>query len=200
MSFATLDDLRSQLGGGPVITPEYAEKMMHPVAPTTEVDREKFILQHCKGKRVLEFGASGPLHEAIVKVAASCVGVDRYTAPGIYGFNLDDVTETALPSEAADVIICGEILEHLGNPLHFLTRLRKQYAGIPTILSVPNAFGKTGQVWIAKNIENVNADHVAWYSPMTIATLLKRAGYSVGGLFWYGGSGPTANGLVVVTE
>lgn len=210
MSFATIEDLRSQLGGGFVPTPEYRAKQLHPLPKAETVDREKFILKHCQGKRVLEFGASGKLHEAIKGVAASVLGVDRQSGDGILGFDLDDVSESQLPWSVdeggsdnllnPDIIICGEVLEHLGNPLHFLTRLKKQYAGVPVILTVPNAYAAGSAKWLAQGIENVNADHVAWYSPKTLSVLLTRAGYTVGGLFYYNGQGPTAEGLVVVTE
>jgi 2-polyprenyl-3-methyl-5-hydroxy-6-metoxy-1,4-benzoquinol methylase len=201
VSYHTIDELRSQLGGAPAHSAEYVAKMMHPIPITTEVKREAFILSHCQGKRVLEFGASGPLHEAIVKVATFAMGVDRERAPGVVDFDLDDVSQSWLPSLSnVDIIVCGEVLEHLGNPQHFLARMKRQYAGVPVIITVPNAFSAVGHKWAAKNVENVNADHVAWYSPKTLSVLLQRAGYSVGALFWYGGSGPTADGLVVVTE
>jgi hypothetical protein len=202
VSFATIEDLRSQLGeSGSALSPEYRAKQLHELPKTTTVDRAKFILDHCRGKRVLEFGASGPLHDAMVKVAASVEGVDRNDAPGVVGFDLDDVTQTSLPSIIGiELIVCGEVIEHLSNPGWFLTRLRRQYATVPTIITVPNAFAAGNQSWIAKGIENVNKDHVAWYSPKTLSVLLERAGYAVGGLFWYGGNGPTAEGLIVVTE
>lgn len=208
MSYASLDDLRSHLGGQrPEPTPAYREKMLHPIPPDiTSVDRVKFILQHCTGKRVLEFGASGPLFLAIRPVTTSYQGVDRQDGDQIIGFDLDDVSQTWLPvptyweGQKWDLIVCGEILEHLMNPGWFLTRLRRQYLGIPVILTVPNAFADAGRRWILKGIENVNRDHVAYYSPKTVSVLLERVGYHTGGLFWYGGPGPTAEGLIVVTE
>ena len=200
MSFATLDDLRSQLSGAPSLSPEYRAKMLHPIPETTTVDREAFIVKHCTGKRVLEFGASGRLHDKIVDAAALVFGVDREDSPGVMGFDLDDVTQDDLPSQDVDIVICGEVIEHLSNPGHFLARLKRQYAGTPVIITVPNAFAEAGRRWIQKGMENVNKDHVAWYSPQTMRVLLERAGYGVGGLFWYGGSGPTAEGFVVVTE
>lgn len=210
MSFATLDALRSQLGGkpSPAADPAYVAKMLHPVPVTTTVDRTVFILTHCAGKRVLDVGASGPMHAAIVKAARRCVGIDREAGANVFAFDLDDVTKDLSWLEMTengrvvqpDIIICGELLEHLSNPGWLLTRLRRQFAGVPVILTVPNAFADAGRRWILKGTENVNADHVAWYSPKTLAVLLQRAGYTVGGLFWYGGTGPTAEGLVVVTE
>jgi 2-polyprenyl-3-methyl-5-hydroxy-6-metoxy-1,4-benzoquinol methylase len=210
MSYATIDDLRSQLGGASQqAKSDYDAKMMHPLPPATSVDRTVFLLKHVAGKRVLEFGASGPMHDAIVKAAEQVMGVDREDGPGVVGFDLDDVSQQSLPKEVfrgldvvikPDIIICGEVLEHLSNPGWFLTRLKREFEGVPVIITVPNAFAAAAAKWIAKGIENVNQDHVAWYSPKTLSVLLQRAGYAVGGLFWYGGNGPTAEGLIVVTE
>ena len=205
MSYATIDDLRSHLGGAPKQSPEYIAKMMHPFPKATAVDRAAFILGHCTGKRVLEFGASGALHDRIVAAAEITLGIDRIDAVGVYGFDLDDVQQEYLVPAAArgyrpEIVICGEVLEHLSNPGWFLARINRHYAGVPVILTVPNAFSSAGYKWALKGIENVNADHVAWYSPKTLSVLLERAGYAVGGLFYYGGDGPTAEGLIVVTE
>lgn len=225
MIYGTIDDLRSQLGGGSKsqLTPEYRAKQLHELPKAETVDRMAFILKHCAGKRVLEFGASGALHEEIKKVVADYAGVDRDRRLGVMTFDLDDVTQplpditftkdddsNRLALELSkgdhsglvppDLIVCGEVLEHLGNPLHFLTRLKKQYAGIPVIITVPNAYASGSLSWLNKGIENVNGDHVAWYSPKTLSVLLSRAGYTVGGLFYYNGVGPTAEGMVVVTE
>lgn len=202
MSHATIDDLRARLGTAPKASdsPEYRAKMLHKLPEAKTVDRVAFILKHCTGKRVLEFGASGKLAEEIRKVASGYLGVDREASDGVVAFDLDDVRSLAFPAAEADIVVCGEVLEHLGNPQYFLTRLREYYPGTPTIITVPNAFGAAGAGWLAKGYENVNRDHVAWYSPKTISVLLERAGYSIGQLFYYNGEGPTAEGLIVVTE
>lgn len=202
MSYATIDDLRSQLGARPKAPGEqsYADKMLHPIPSAIVVDRAAFILEHCAGKRVLEFGASGPMHAAIVKTAFKVVGVDRVDGDGVIGFDLDDVSQTTLPAYGADVIVCGEVLEHLSNPGWFLTRLKRQYAGVPTIITVPNAYSHAGHAHMTKGIENVNRDHVAWYSFRTLKTLLERHGYGGYQFAWYGGQPLTAEGLVVLCE
>lgn len=204
MSYATLDDLRSQLGGtSPADDPAYRAKQLHPLPEPKTIERAKFIVQHCTDKRVLEFGASGPLTTQLKDVAREYMGVDRESGERIEAFDLDDVSKQTLPSRAMwtpDVIVCGEILEHLSNPGWFLKRLRRQYAGIPLIVTVPNAYSAGSLSWLKQGIENVNRDHVAWYSPKTISTLLQRAGYTVGALFYYNGNGPTAEGLIVCTE
>jgi hypothetical protein len=203
MSYATIDVLRSQLGGKPPkaeLSAEYTAKMLHDLPAPKTVDRAVFILKHVVGKRVLEFGASGPMHEEVRKASVAYMGVDREDGDHVVGFNLDDVSQQSLPAFNPEIIVCGEVLEHLSNPGWFLTRMKAQYAGVPVIITVPNAFSSLGRGWLAKGKENVNIDHVSWYSPRTLATLLSRAGYTYADLFYYNGEGPTAEGLIVVTE
>jgi hypothetical protein len=205
VSYATIADLRSQLGAGPKAkehSAAYAEKMLHQIPDAPVVDREAFILEHCKGKRVLEFGATGHLHELIVEAAALAYGVDRDDADGVIGFDLDDVSKADLPGShiSPEVIVCGEVLEHLSNPGWFLTRLKKQYGGVPTIITVPNAFTDIARGHLAKGVENVNRDHVAWYSFRTLKTLLARAGYTDFSFAWYHGKPIFAEGIVILCE
>ncbi len=58
MSYATIDDLRSQLGARQSSDADvaYAEKMLHALPEIKLVDRAEFILSHVKGKRVLGCG------------------------------------------------------------------------------------------------------------------------------------------------
>lgn len=200
MSYDTIDDLRSQLGAPAALSPAYVAKMMHPIPVAESRDRSKFIIDHVTGKRVLEFGATGPMHDAIVKAAAVTQGVDREASVGVEAFDLDDVSLASLPRmDVPDVIVCGELVEHLSNPGWFLTRLKAQYAEVPVIITVPNAFsGVTRGHLLASSIENVNRDHVAWYSYTTLSVLLLRAGYTVREFYYYGGSGPTSQGLIVI--
>jgi hypothetical protein len=44
--------------------------------------------------------------------------------------------------------------------------------------------------------ENVNIDHVAWYSPRTLRTLLERVGYTIQTFAYYHGDGPGAEGVL----
>jgi hypothetical protein len=49
-------------------------------------------------------------------------------------------------------------------------------------------------------VENVNKDHGAWYSWKTLTTLLERHGFTIREFYWYGGDGPTAQGLIMVVD
>lgn len=202
MSYATLDELRSQLGAPSKSDASHAydAKMLHDLPAGSIVDRTVFIVQKVAGKRVLEFGASGAMHDAIIKASKEVFGVDRCDAPGVIGFDLDDVSQRGLPDKVVDVIVCGEVLEHLSNPGWFLARLTRQYAGVPVVITVPNAFSRISQKHVTKGVENVNIDHVAWYSPRTLRTLVERAGFTIREFAYYNGDGPTAEGLIAVVE
>lgn len=203
MSYATIDALRSHLGSSlTAASAAYAKKQLHVVPEAPEVDRRGFILDLVKGKRVLEFGASGQMHDDIVKAAKACAGVDREDAPGVMGFDLDDVTKAYLPlsDDLVDLIVCGEVIEHLSNPGHFLARLKTQFAGVPVLITVPNAFSTVGLKSLQAGVENCNRDHVCWYSYRTLRTLLERAGYAMKLIGWYHGTPRLAEGLIVLAE
>lgn len=199
--FATLDALRESLArpASRVRSPEYTAKMLHTIPKTTAVDREKFILERCKGKTVLDIGASGRMHGLIVQAAAKCYGIDREDGDGVAGVNLDDVTIGLPVFEGVELVVCGEVLEHLANPGWFLERLKRTYP-VPVIITVPNAFSAAGYANMERGVENVNADHVAWYSWKTMSVLLGRYGYEIDAWHWYGGDPITAEGLIFLVH
>lgn len=200
---ATLTDLRNGRDTA------YEAKMMHPVPPATVVDREAFILDLVRGKVVLDIGASGAMHTAIMCASEFCYGIEHPESPSVSDvlsgehiefIDLDDIARALPKFNDVRVIVCGEVIEHLSNPGHFLARLRAAYRGVPVIITVPNAYSSAGYRWMERGIENVNSDHVAWYSPMTLKTLLGRAGYSIREMHFYNGRPYFAEGIIVVAE
>lgn len=190
---ATLMELRNG------VDPVYWEKQLHPVPDAKAVDRTAFILERCKGKVVLDIGASGRLHESIVRVAAQCYGIDREDSPGVFGIDLDDFHAELPQLPDVEIVICGEVIEHLSNPGWLLKRLKEAYR-CPVIITVPNAHADSGRHWLERGIDCVNRDHVAWYSHRTLQTLLEREGYEIKELRWYNGRPKFSEGLIVVTE
>jgi len=198
-AYASIDDLRSQLGQAKPVSEAYAKKMLHAVPIAEVVDRSEFILERCKGRTVLDVGASGPMHDRIVAVAAKTYGWDREDGEGVTGIDLDN-QDLHLPFyQGIELIVCGEVIEHLSNPGQFLRRLRTRYQGVPVIITVPNAFAEAGRAQLARGTEVVNRDHCAWYSWKTLSVLLERAGYSIAEFCWYNGRPLFAEGLIVVT-
>lgn len=193
----TIDELRASLGDA---SPAYKAKQLHSVPNAPVVNRREFIVGRCKNKIVLDIGASGSLHDALVAAAKTCYGISLEGGPDVLKFDLDDMLG-ALPvwREMPEIVVCGEVIEHLSNPGHFLKRLRRAYP-VPVIVTVPNAFNEINQQSLREGVENCNRDHVAWYSPRTIKTLLERAGYAIMEFAWYKGKPKFAEGMIVVAE
>jgi len=203
VTYATIADLRSTLhlpAASAAAQPAYAAKMLHPIPAADVVDRTGLLVDLTRGKRVLEFGASGPASQRVREGASAYLGVDRTASESVIGFDLDDVTVPDLPAFEAEAIVCGEVLEHLSNPGHFLARLARQYSGVPVVVTVPNAYSEAGRQHALTGVENVNLDHVAWYSHTTLRTLLMRHGYRIASFCWYHGKPFTAEGLIVLAE
>ena len=195
-----LDNLTAYRGLGR----EYGQKQIHDVPDGPVVkNRREWIVERCKGKVVLDVGhASGPLHQQISAAARQTFGLDREASgPQDVAMDLDKVNgcdSLPFPPELGiEIVVCGEVLEHLANPGWFLERLGRTLPAAEVIVSVPNAFSAGGRRWLATNQENVNRDHVCWYSWFTITALLKRYGYHVLEWAWYNGKPMTAEGIVL---
>jgi len=159
--------------------------MVHEIPDTEVIERQTFILKKCLDKTVLDIGCFGHLHREIKKVAKVAYGIDHKMIPDDPTFFQLELTRSPLPElKDVEVVICGEVVEHLSNPGLFLEELRAKYH-CETIFSVPNAFGSFHVSWIRQGKENVNEDHVAYYTYKTFTTLLKRYGYKVSEFYWY---------------
>lgn len=102
-----------------------------------------------------------------------------------------------LPAEATgglgpfDVVVAGEVLEHLGRPAALLEGLHRLLApGAEVLVTVPNAycafrFASYAAAGRRGHGEPVHPDHVAYYSASTLGLLLDRCGYDVEDLAFY---------------
>lgn len=204
--FKTLDDLKDELVEMGNHSPEYWAKQVHTVEPSKVIDREDFLVKLCTGKTVLHVGCTGALDVALRKVATKCYGIDKepQNRPDFMVVDIDKPCAYALGKlayEGVELIVCGEVLEHLSNPGQFLDALRTAYPSIPLAITVPNAFCLSGQEWLVKRgRENVHKDHVCYYSVTTLTTLLKRAGYERTRHYWYKGKPYVSEGLIVLAR
>lgn len=221
-TFKTLDDLKDELAEMGNHSPEYWAKQVHTVEPSKVIDREDFLVKLCTGKTVLHVGCTGALDAALRKVATKCYGIDKEWQPSRADFacmdfdsfggsglemhtNGDFPPHWAFPVKAqfADVelIVCGEVLEHLSNPGVFLDAMRRSYPTQPVAFTVPNAFCEVGVNWLLnRHRENVHKDHVCYYSVTTLTTLLKRAGYERTRHYWYKGKPYVSEGIVLLAR
>ena len=161
-------------------------------------DRVSYLKQLAANLEVLDVGCTGKkadgripdvattLHQALKPVCKSLVGIDN-DASGIKtmereGFKVIccDITLMNL-QRTFDVIIAGEIIEHLSNPGVALKTLGKHLnkAG-RLVLTTCNPFYYRQQSKIMrKGHIQVHPEHTAWYDPLTMSVLLNNSGFTV---------------------
>ena len=165
-------------------------------------DRNRFLVEFVRGKAVLDVGcvdhsadsrARGHwLHDAIRKSAERTVGLDyepeevkRLQAEG-YDVVCADATAFDL-ADKFDVVLAGEVMEHLGCPAGFLNCVRRHLRlGGQLVTSTPNALCINYFVQnLLRGRELDNPDHVGLYSTTTMSALLRRHGFEPQRVLFY---------------
>jgi len=191
--FDSIAALRDHLAA-PGRSLEYVAKMLHEVPDLPVVaDRARYLVEKVKGKAVLDIGCAGPLSPHLRAVATRYHGIDKQEGGDWLHLDVDAAPQD-LPTLVVDLVIAGELLEHLANPGTFLAQLRAKYPATPVYFTVPHA----GAYRVQNDCEIVNRDHVAWYSYTTLKTLLTRHGYVIHEARWYNGEPHKAEGLIVL--
>ncbi len=176
----------------------------HKYIKIQEGDRYEIIKKYIIGKNVLDFGCVDHdwekaisekkdfwLHGFICRYALKCVGVDIYEDE-IKKLNKAGYTSIAGSAENIDlgrkfdVIVAGELMEHLYNPGLFLENVKRHLNdGGVFLISTPNPLflWKFMQVLI-KGAPVVNEDHTCWFDPKTLAYLMTQHGFIVEGIYF----------------
>jgi 2-polyprenyl-3-methyl-5-hydroxy-6-metoxy-1,4-benzoquinol methylase len=159
-----------------------------------EIDeRVKIILNLCENRDVLDVGCvdhmavmsqdENWLHKKIMNVAHHCLGIDiaineiEKIDPK-FNIMFGDAHTINL-QQSFDVIVAGELIEHLENPGIFLRNMSKhlKYNGC-IVLTTPNPFyPKRLLDIIFKGKTYVLNEHTCWYCDITISQLLERCGF-----------------------
>lgn len=168
------------------------------------VDRIAFIKNCCAGKTVLDLGAMDEtaykakqgrgtwLHEEIGKVANEVLGIDSSPLVPPDGLrtgrnstiHLGDILQVGPLMESRsftpDVIVAGELIEHLENPLLFLKGIRAtdKLQGKTLILTTPNATALHNCLIGLLSRESTHHDHLCIFSFKTLYTLCNQAGFA----------------------
>ena len=200
---ATLTDIRDECEGFGTHDPEYFKKQIHKVPDAPVVKRVDYILNACKDKVVLSLGCSGRLQPKIEAVAKESYGldIDPQKCGNFRCMDLDDIDDprdVPGPWRNIELVVAGEILEHLTNPGQLLRALK--LCRCPVLITVPNSHTDGGRYFLSKGFENVNSDHVAYYSWFTLKKLVEKCGYEVKDFAWYNGKPLFAEGLIMVVE
>jgi 2-polyprenyl-3-methyl-5-hydroxy-6-metoxy-1,4-benzoquinol methylase len=171
-------------------------------------DRVTYIVDQCRGKRILHLGCtdwpytegkvkSGALlHSKIKEVAKSLAGVDADEAgveyfqkngfPETYLDNVEQFNNPAVFRQDYDVIVAGEIIEHLENPGMFLRSVQQlMKPSTEIIVTTINAYCFFRFVYYVLRQELVHPDHNYYFSPVVLRKLITRCGLEVTEFFHY---------------
>lgn len=167
------------------------------IAVSQPVDRVSFIAEHCRGKRVLDIGCLDEtallkqdtdhwLHRRISQVATDVVGIDNSehlpeggltTGPNSRIFRGNGISpDISLFDGPIDVIVAGEFIEHLENPMAFLRNMRRDFRGRELVLSTPNGAAFANALLASIGREAQHPDHLLTSTYKTLNTLCGRAG------------------------
>ncbi len=168
------------------------------------LDRDNFLLDAAKGKKVLHLGCVGftladlesrvgfatqSLHGKLTKVA-DVIGVDysedvivEYENLGIFdNIKVGDVEklDKLEISDKFDLVIAGDIIEHLSNPGMMLEGI-KRFCRNDTliIITTPHSFGLINFLKFILGKYQDGPDHVMTFNLDNIHNLLNRHGYLV---------------------
>ncbi|WP_222435770.1 class I SAM-dependent methyltransferase [Rubripirellula tenax] len=176
-----------------------------PITQTGAINgREDAITAMTAGKRILHVGCLDhiPLidekiksgiwfHKILTDSAETCLGIDINQEGIDYVRNSYDVTNiinaNLMTGEGCeqfntqdwDIAIFGEVLEHIDNPVFFLSQFRKFSQGRvkSIIVTVPNAFRRANVLGTFRSRERVNSDHFYWFTPYTLLRVLFQSGW-----------------------
>jgi len=163
------------------------------------VDRINFVKDLCKNKDVLNLGCADVtrldialkkgqhLHVEISKVSRRLIGIDisqesldRLKSIGEFELICWDVERIGeLNVGTFDVVVCGELIEHLSNPGQMLDGIKRLLKpdGI-LIITTPNTLSLKNILHVLIRAQDVNSDfHSLAFTPKTLRTLLHRYGF-----------------------
>jgi hypothetical protein len=163
------------------------------------VDRLDFIADSCVGKVVLDIGCFDEialvkretqywLHGRLAAKAKLVVGVDNSnkippeglsTAANatIYRGDGVHVDESLSGRNDYEVIVAGEFIEHIENPLEFFREMKTRFAGRELIISTPNGVSFANTLLDMTGREVQHHDHLHNFTFKILNTLCLRTGF-----------------------
>ena len=147
------------------------------------------------GRRVLDVGcSSGYLARPLVARGCSVVGLELDADAAEVAREVceevlvGDVETMELPFEPGsfDVVLCGDLIEHLRDPEAFLVRMRPLLrAGGQLVLTTPNVANWTMRLgllagrWRYTERGILDRTHTHFFTRSTLVATLERAGYRI---------------------
>lgn len=180
----------------------------HRLPSGAPVEREDFLLELVRGKRVAHVGfvdehlleakvASGRwLHARLAGAAGEIVGIDIEPEgvawareQGYEAFVADCQDSRALaglPLDPVELVVAGEIIEHLEAPGPFLRACHELVEPNGRIVvTTPNAAALQTFFAPLLGVELIHPDHLSLFSPRTLRVLFERTGWDVEQIVYY---------------
>jgi len=167
------------------------------------IDKNLLLMTICEKKKVLDLGCIDHssktaielgekwLHRNIKDIATSTVGFDILADDAAdlnrlgYEIEVGDAQDFDL-KRTFDVVVAGDLIEHLSNVGGFLESVKKHLANDSVfVFTTPNPFC-IEQVWQAAFNHQVvvNTQHTAWLDPIVSWQVLKRHNLKITGFHW----------------
>jgi SAM-dependent methyltransferase len=177
-------------------------EMVHRLPKSRLVARIPYVAEQGVGRRVIHVGfvdagyqgmqreAGTWLHAHLAAGTSELVGIDldeagveeaRRQGYEAYVADCCDLEQIeALGIEPAEVVVAGEVIEHLDDPGSFLEGLHRLLApGGRLVLTTPNASGLLNGFAAMAGAEINHPDHVILFSWRTLTNLMGRHGWDV---------------------
>ena len=152
-----------------------------------------WVIEKVRGKTCLDIGAIEHdlsytekdtwKHKQLVASASKVVGVDiieefvQVLNERGYDVRLCDATSDVFIGEKFDIVVIGDVLEHVSNPVSLLLfALRHLNDNGEVIVKTPNPHYKGHIKSFIKDRKYLNLEHMAWYSPGQMLEVSRRAG------------------------
>lgn len=176
----------------------------HVASRTPEVSKDDWIVSLAPRCKVLDIGCidhsvetalglgSGWLHSRLREVADRLVGLDlleddaaALTRDHGYDIRFGDAESFDL-GETFDLIVAGDLIEHLSNPGMFLERVAAHMSDDGrAVITTPNPFNIEQVVHVLfRNDLFVNPEHALWLDPRTIHQLVSRSPLRISEFRW----------------
>ena len=164
------------------------------------VDKLSWVSDFCRDKNVLDLGAYDEtavtlkagtgywMHGSIADAAKEVIGVDNSELVPVEGLRVSD-RSTIFRGDILrlasielgwdpDVVVAGEVIEHLPDALEFLRRHKAdpRLSSSTVVLTTPNASAFYNLVLGLVGRESTHHDHVAIHSFKTLHTICRKAG------------------------
>jgi SAM-dependent methyltransferase len=162
------------------------------------------ILDICRNKKVIHIGCADHLpliqkkiasnkwlHKLLTENTTNCIGIDinseaisyikdKLFIDNVYCADVEHDNMDFILREDWDILILGEIIEHVDNPVQFLINIRNVFKDRvkEIVITAPNVLNILTIKDIKNNIENINTNHNYWFSPYTLSRVVYKSGFT----------------------